>query len=88
MRRRRSKPPLPVLFAELFIASAETIAHRAALAASGKLRAAERQRMLDEKIRAAQKSGLALMSPRLSLAALIAPWHRAARRNAKRLRRR
>jgi hypothetical protein len=88
MRRRRSKPSLPVLFAELFIASAETIAHRAALAASGKLRAAEQQRMLDEKIRAAQRSGLALMSPRLSLAALIAPWHRAARRNAKRLGRR
>jgi hypothetical protein len=88
MPRRRSKPPLPLLFAELFIASAETIAHRAALAASGKLHAAERKRMLEEKIRAAQKAGLALMKPQVSMAALIAPWHRAARRNAKRLRRR
>ena len=78
MRHRRSKPPLPLLVAELCLASAETIARRAALAASGKLRAAERRRMLDEKIRAAQKSGLALMSPHVSWAALIAPWHRAA----------
>lgn len=85
---RRPKPPLPLLFAELFLASAETIARRVALAASGKLRAAERHRMIDEKIRAAQKAGLALMRPRVSMAALIAPWHRAARRNAKRLRRR
>jgi hypothetical protein len=88
MRRRRTKPPLPLLVAELFLASAETIARRATLAASGKLGAAERQRMFNEKVRAAQKAGLALMSPRVSVAALIAPWHRAARRNAKRLRRR
>jgi hypothetical protein len=42
--------------------------------------------MVLEKTRAAQRSALLLMLPGVSLAAAIAPWHRPAVANARRLR--
>ena len=87
-RKRRFQPPL-LMFAELAIASWETVMHRSRMMAEGSCSAAEYRRMLTEKLRAAERSALALMKPRgLRLDAALRPWHRRARANARRLRRR
>ena len=78
---------LPLMLLELAAASAETIAHRAWLIATGRCSPAEYQRMLSEKVQAAQLTGRLAMSQRADGLALLAPWHRAAQRNARRLRR-
>lgn len=85
--RSRRKPTVPVLLAEMAVASAETIFHRTALAASGRCSPSEYQRMVSEKILAAQQMTLAAMVPGVAAATLLAPWHRAARSNSRRLRR-
>ena len=88
-QRRRSAPPLPLLLAELSLASWETVLRRTAMMADGSCSAAEYQRMVLEKAEAAQRSMLALMFPgSKGWHAAIAPWHRRARANARRLRRR
>jgi len=56
--------------------------------ATGTCSAAERRRMVREKIAAAMHSGVALASGRHSLAAILAPWQQRASANAKRLRKR
>lgn len=76
------------MWAELVTASAETIARRVALMATGRVTPAEYRRMIDEKMKAAQQSTVVAMSPCATSQSLLAPWLRAARRNAKRLRRR
>ena len=87
-RKRRARP-LPVLLAEMTLASWETIARRSLMMAQGTCSAAEYRRMVFEKLLAMQRGGLALMLPsKRRAAAAIAPWHRAARANAKRLRKR
>lgn len=87
-RRRRAVPPLPLLLAELAIASWETALRRTAMMAAGTCSSAEYRRMVLEKAEAAQRSALALMtlSGQEGLRALLAPWHSRARANAKRLR--
>ncbi|HEY9567986.1 MAG TPA: hypothetical protein VIR38_07840 [Thalassobaculum sp.] len=85
--RSRRKPTLPVLLTELAVASAETILHRTALAASGRCSPLEYQRMVSEKILAVQQTTFAAIVPGVAAATLLAPWHRAARSNARRLRR-
>jgi hypothetical protein len=87
MKKHRRSQPLPLLLAELAFASWETIAWRGAMMAGGSCSAAEYRRMLDEKMRAAQLSALALMRGR-DPAVVLAPWHRAASANARRLRKR
>jgi hypothetical protein len=87
--RKRPRRPLPILLAEMTLASWETIARRSLMIAAGTCSPAEYRRMVREKAIALQRSGLALMrlSPdRVSTA--LAPWHRAARANARRLRKR
>ena len=85
-RRRKAQPPLPILLTELALASAETIAHRSMLMAMGRCSSREQRRMVEEKSRAALVS-LALMTRSgFDAATLLAPWHSAARANAKRLR--
>ena len=74
------------MMAELALASMETIARRTQMMVRGTCSAAEYRRMLLEKARAAQRSALNLMRGRADPAALLAPWHVRARRNAKRLR--
>ena len=86
MSRMRT-PFLPLMMVELAMAASETIFHRAWLMATGQCSPAEYQRMLSEKVQAAQLSGRLAMSPLADSSALLAPWHRAARRNARRLRR-
>ena len=84
---RRGTPFLPLMMMELAMAASETIFHRTWLMATGQCSPAEYQRMLAEKVKAAQLSGRLALSPRLDSSALLAPWHRAAKRNARRLRR-
>ena len=85
--RRRRRPALPLMMLELAVASAETIARRTALMATGRCTPVEYTRMVAEKMLAARRSQRAA-TRRPGLAALLAPWHIAARRNARRLRQR
>ena len=86
-KTRRSPPPLPLLWTELMMASAETIARRTMLMAEGRCSPAEQRRMVREKADAAAATGALLLASQLDAAALLMPWHRAARANAQRLRR-
>lgn len=80
-------PFLPLMMVELAMAAGETIFHRTWLMATGQCSPMEYQRMVLEKLQAAQLSGRRAMSASAYGPALLAPWHRAARRNARRLRR-
>jgi len=80
---------LPFLIAELTWFSWETIAYRSWLIAQGTCSAAEYQRMALEKLTAAYLSSAAIaLRPKRGLNAALAPWHRRARANARRLRNR
>jgi hypothetical protein len=84
--RRKAPPSLPLLLWELGLASGETIARRSWLLAQGRCSARERRRMIEEKSAAALASLALMADPRADFAALLDPWHKAARANAKRLR--
>jgi hypothetical protein len=77
---------LPIMMTELVIASWETIAQRTAMIARGACSPAEYQRMIMEKAVAWQQSAMAMMTGRGKKSAL-APWHKRAMANARRLRR-
>jgi hypothetical protein len=83
----RQATTLPLAMAELAVASWQTIMLRSALMAQGTCSTAEYQRMVWEKLDAAQRSAMALVfSGGASAAgAVLSPWVRAARANAKRL---
>ena len=91
MKRRpyRSPSSLPLLMAELALASWETIAHRSRMAALGAVSPAEYRRMVAEKMHAAEASSMALFrrSGADATVAMLTPWLTRARANAKRLRR-
>jgi hypothetical protein len=76
---------LPMMYAELALASWETVWHRTALIASGACTQAEYERMISEKMHAMQLSGVALMTGQQP-EAVLRPFHKRARANAKRLR--
>ena len=82
---RKVAVPLPLLLAELTAFSWETMARRASMMMQGTCTAAEYQRMMFEKMRAAQLSAVAIVFDQ-DVGAALAPWHRAARRNVRRLR--
>jgi hypothetical protein len=82
-RRRRA---LPMMMAEMVMASWETIARRTALIARGACTSAEYQRMIIEKAAAFERSAMAMITAR-GKKAVLAPWHRRATANARRLRR-
>lgn len=84
---RRRVPALPLMLSELAIASAETIVHRTAMIAAGRCSPHEYHRMVAEKVSATQQTAIAAMVPGVAVAALLAPWHKAARSNSRRLRR-
>jgi hypothetical protein len=69
------------------MASAETILRRLALIGQGLCSPNEYRRMVVEKQKAVRSNAAALLRGRSSLARLLAPWHRAAAANARRLRR-
>ncbi len=83
--RRRSATPMPLLLFELGLFSWETMVRRTSMMMQGVCTAAEYQRMLLEKVHAAQLSGKAILRGRDSKT-VLAPWHRAVRANARRLR--
>lgn len=88
-RRRKSASPftLPLMLGEMALASLETIARRSLMMAQGRCSAAEYRRMGAEKAAAALESA-AIVSRRpgkRQATAVLAPWHRRARANAKRL---
>ena len=82
-RRRRA---LPMMMAELAMASWETIARRTALIGRGACTPAEYQRMIIEKAAALERSAMAMMTAR-GAKAMLAPWHKRAAANARRPRR-
>lgn len=84
---RRPKGTLPLMMVELVTASWETVARRTLMMAQGTCTAAEYQRMVLEKTAALQRSAIAVMTGCGKKAAL-APWHKRATANARRLRRR
>jgi hypothetical protein len=77
------------MMSQLALSSWEVIARRSLLMARNQCSPLEYQRMVLEKVKAAQLSAAALMTVggRPKLTAVLAPWHRAAARNVKRLRR-
>jgi hypothetical protein len=87
MRKRRSRLPfaLPMMMARITAASMETIFHRTAMMAKGSCSPAEYQRMVAEKVAAAQRSMAAMMSGK-GLTSVLAPYSARARANARRLR--
>ena len=84
---RKQPPFLPLMMVELAMAASETIFHRTWLMATGQCSPMEYQRMVLEKLKAAQSTGWRALSPAAYGPALLASWHRTARSNAKRLRR-
>jgi hypothetical protein len=70
---------------ELMMASWETIARRSLMMIQGTCSPAEYQRMVTEKAAAMQLSGLAILHGR-GKRQVLAPWHKRATANAKRLR--
>jgi hypothetical protein len=87
-RKRRKNLSLPALMNDLMLASWETMARRTLLIAQGQCSPAEYRRMIEEKARAAAISGRRLVSSagRTRTVSVLAPWHREAVANAKRLR--
>jgi hypothetical protein len=83
---RRKPPAAPLMLAQIVLASSETIAHRWWLMATGSCSAEEYQRMVLEKLKASQQMSAAALSTDASLAKFFAPWYRATRANARRLR--
>ena len=86
--RRPRRTSLPAMMAELMVASWETVTRRALLIAENKCSPTEYKRMFDEKAEAAAIAGFILMSRggRVTPALILAPWHRRAVANARRLR--
>ena len=84
-RSSRRGRPLVLIVAEMMAASWETMARRNLMMVQGACSPAEYRRMAAEKFAAMQQSALAVMSGRGKKAAL-APWHKRATANAKRLR--
>jgi hypothetical protein len=79
--------PFPLMLAELAFASWETIARRTMMVVQGTCTPAEYRRMFFEKARAAQRSSRAASRRSRNSTALVAPWHKGATANARRLRR-
>jgi hypothetical protein len=89
-RRNRTKSgarSLPLMLAETLWWSLLTIGRRSQMMASGQCTAVEYQRMAAEKIAAARDSAAVLLGPRSrpTAAAVLAPWHRRVKANARRL---
>ena len=79
---------LPFMMMELAFASWETIGHRTLMMAQGTCSIAEYSRMMQEKMAASEQTSAALLrsGPMVDWTALMAPWHRRATSNARRLR--
>ncbi len=76
---------LPMMYAELALASWETVWHRTALMATGACTRAEYQLMVHEKMNALQLASMALLTGQAA-DAVLQPYHKRATANARRLR--
>jgi hypothetical protein len=85
-KRTRRLSPLPLMVAQLSMASWETIFHRTMMMAQGTCSPAEYRKMVTEKAAAMQASTRALVA-RKGSKAVLTPFIWRARGNAKRLRR-
>ncbi len=85
-KRTRTAITVPLMMSRLAVASWETIFRRSLLMAQGTCTPAEYQRMVTEKVSAMQSSMWAAATGR-SQAAMLAPFLRRSRANARRLRR-
>jgi hypothetical protein len=85
-RRRYAATTMPLTMAHLALSSWETIVRRSLLIASGTCPPAEYRRMVSEKLAALQGAAFAAATGRGN-AAILAPFVRRSRANAKRLRR-
>ena len=84
---KRTKPAVPMaMMTELGVTSWETILRRTAMIARGTCAPAEYQRMVVEKIAAAQKSA-AVLARGGSASAALAPFLKRTKANVRRLRR-
>ena len=83
----RQRAPIGGMLAHIVLESSETIAWRWWMMLTGTCSAEEYRRMVLEKLKASQQMSAAALSRDPSLAKLFAPWYRATRRNARRLRR-
>ncbi len=88
-RRRRKSASVLNTMTELGLASWETILRRTLMMSSGTCSPAEYRRMVREKAAAMMETVAVSRSGSRppSMAALLAPWHRKATANARRLRR-
>ena len=87
-RKHRNRFTLPTMMAETLLASWETMTARTLLIAHNKCSPPEYRRMFGEKAEAAALSASKVISGggRAALTSVLAPWHRRAVANAKRLR--
>ena len=76
---------LQMMFAELAMASWETVWHRTALMASGACTQAEYEQMVHEKMHAVQQASVAFMTGQ-DTETVLRPFHKKAVANARRLR--
>ncbi len=76
---------VPMMFAELAIASWETVWHRTALIATGACTTGEYERMVHEKMQAMQQASIALLTGQ-GTETVLRPFHKKATANARRLR--
>ena len=76
---------LPMMCAELALASWETVWHRTALIATGACTAAEYELMVHEKMSAMHLASMALLTGQAA-DAVVRPYHKRATANARRLR--
>jgi hypothetical protein len=86
MKKRRIHANLPLMMAQLSLASWEVVLRRTTMMAQNKCSPAEYRRMVAEKSAAAKATGALLASGRATAANLLTPWHSRATANAKRLR--
>lgn len=87
-RNKAANADLPLTIFQMAMSSAETIARRSWMMASGTCPPAEYRRMILEKLNATQQMGVAMVSKNATVEKLLKPWHRGVRRNVKRLRKR
>jgi hypothetical protein len=85
MKKYNSASAVPAMMVQLAAASWETIFYRSLMMAKGTCSVSEFQRMSLEKATAAQASAMAFMTGKGN-AAVLAPYLRRARANARRLR--
>ncbi len=88
MKKKNMSSNFAKAYWQLAFSSTETVARRWWMMATGTCPPSEYELMVREKVKASLEMGAVMAAPGATVAKLMAPWSRGARRNAKRLRRR